>query len=136
MEKTEKEIEKDVYRIIRNSTLKDEIKGSFYRAGMRPKNAESEDAVVKFLTGLDGQEQNGIVLVHIYVPNIKISADGELAEDIARVEHLEAVVNDIIDGIDDTEYWFEKDATPKSYPAEGVEQHFINVRIKYRRKSF
>lgn len=136
MEKTEKEIEKDVYRIISNSTLKDEIKGSFYRAGMRPKNAVSDDAVVKFLTGIDGQEQNGIVLVHIYVPNIKISADGELAEDIARVEHLEAVVNDIIDGIDDAEYWFEKDATPKSYPAEGVEQHFINVRIKYRRKSF
>lgn len=136
MEKTEKEIEKDVYRIIKASALKSVVKGQFYRAGMRPKSAETEDVVVRFHTGLDGQEQSGIVLVHVYVPNIKISADGELAEDITRIEHLESIINEIFDSLEDDEYWFEKDGTPKSYPAEGVEQHFINTRIKYRRKSF
>lgn len=136
MEKTEKEIEKDVYRIIKKSSLKTEIKGSFYRAGMRAKNATSEDVVIKFHTGLDGQEQSGIVLVHIYVPNIQISSDGELAEDITRIERLEGILNDVINSLENDEYWFEKDGTPKSFPAEGVEQHFINARIKYRRKSF
>ena len=136
MEKTEKEIEKDVYRIIKASVLKDEIKGSFYRAGMRPKDAMSEDVVVKFHTGLDGQEQSGIVLVHIYVPNIKVSVDGELAEDITRIEHLENILNGVINSMENDEYWLEKDGTPKSFPGEGIEQHFINARIKYRRKSF
>lgn len=136
MEKTEKEIEKDVFRIIKNSLLKDEIKGSFYRAGMRAKKAMSEDVVIKFHTGLDGQEQFGIVLVHIYVPNIQISSDGELTEDITRIERLEGILNDVINSLENDEYWFEKDGTPKSFPAEGIEQHFINARIKYRRKSF
>lgn len=136
MEKTEKEIERDVYRIIKGSVLKSVVKGQFYRAGMRPKNAEAEDVVVRFHSGLDGQEQYGIVLIHVYVPDIKISDDGELAEDITRIEYLESIINEAVNSLDNTEYWFEKDSTPKSYPAEGVGQHFINTRIKYRRKTF
>ena len=78
MEKTAKQIEKDVFRIMRDSELKNVIGGKFYRAGMRPKNAKTEDVVVKFLTGIDEQEQSGVVLVHVYVPNIQASNDGEL----------------------------------------------------------
>lgn len=137
MEKTEKQIEKDVFRIIRNSELRNAIGGTIYREGMRPKNAATEDIVVKFLTGIDGQEQSGIVLVHIYVPNIaSVSGDGELVENITRIGQLQELANQVLADLEDTEYLFEKDGTPKSYEAEGVEQHFINVRIKYRRKSF
>lgn len=137
MEKTEKQIEKDVFRIIRDSELKAVIGGVVYRDGMRPKNATTEDIVVKFLTGIDGQEQSGVVLVHIYVPNIKSpSGDGELVPNITRIDLLEEKANSLLSSLEDTEYLFEKDGTPKSYPAEGIEQYFINVRIKYRRKSF
>ena len=137
MEKTEKQIEKDVFRIVRDSELKAVIGGSVYRDGMRPKNAMTEDIVVKFLTGLDGQEQSGIVLVHIYVPNIKSpSGDGELVPNITRIDLLEEKANSLLSSLEDTEYLFEKDGTPRSYPAEGIEQHFINVRLKYRRKTF
>lgn len=137
MEKTEKQIEKDVFRIIRNSVLKNAIGGIIYREGMRPKNATAEDIVVKFLTGIDGQEQSGIVLVHIYVPDIaSVSGDGELVEDITRIGQLQELANQVLSNLEDTEYLFEKDGTPKSYEAEGVEQHFINVRLHYRRKTF
>lgn len=137
MEKTEKQIEKDVFRIIRDSELKAVIGGVVYRDGMRPKNATTEDIVVKFLTGIDGQEQSGVVLVHIYVPNIKSpSGDGELVPNITRIDLLEEKANSLLSSLEDTEYLFEKDGTPRSYPAEGIEQQFINVRIKYRRKSF
>lgn len=136
MEKTEKQIEKDVFRIIRDSELA-VIGGVVYRDGMRPKNATTEDIVVKFLTGIDGQEQSGVVLVHIYVPNIKSpSGDGELVPNITRIDLLEEIANSLLSSLEDTEYLFEKDGTPRSYPAEGIEQQFINVRIKYRRKSF
>ncbi len=137
MEKTEKQIEKDVFRIIRNSELKSVVGGVVYRDGMRPKNANTEDIVVKFFTGIDGQEQNGIVLVHIYVPNIKSpSGDGELIPDIARIDLLEEKANSVLSSLENTEYLFEKDGTPKSYPAEGIEQYFINIRLKYRRITF
>ncbi len=137
MEKTEKQIEKDVYRIIRDSELKAAVGGKVYRDGMRPKDAKTEDIVVKFLTGIDGQEQSGIVLVHIYVPDIKSpSGDGELVPNITRIDQLEDTVNTLLASLEDTEYLFEKDETPKSYPAEGIRQHFINVRLKYRRITF
>lgn len=137
MEKTEKQIEKDVFRIIRDSELKAVIGGVVYRDGMRPKNATTEDIVVKFLTGIDGQEQSGVVLVHIYVPDIKSpSGDGELVPNITRIDLLEEKANSLLSSLEDTEYLFEKDGTPRSYPAEGIDQQFINVRIKYRRKSF
>ncbi|MBR4886826.1 MAG: hypothetical protein IKU16_06070 [Muribaculaceae bacterium] len=136
MEKTAKEIEKDVFRIMRNSELKGIIKGTFYRAGMRPKTAMTEDVVVKFLTGIDEQEQSGVVLVHLYVPNIPGSIDGELVEDIARVELLEKHLNTLVAQLEDSEYLFSKDGTPHSYPVEGIEQHFINMRLHFRRKTF
>ncbi len=136
MEKTAKQIERDVYRIIKNSDFKDTIGGKIYRNNMRPKNAMTEDIVVKFLTGIDEQEQSGIVLVHIYVPNKQISDDGELAEDITRIDELEALINTVLSNLEDDEYLFEKDGTPNSFPVEGIEQHFINLRLHYRRKTF
>lgn len=136
MEKTEKQIEKDVFRIIRDSELKNVIGGKFYRSGTRPKSATTEDVVVKFLTGIDGQEQSGIVLIHVYVSDVPASNDGELVEDIARIDYLEELLNNIISGLGNNEYLFEKDSTPKSFPVEGITQHFINLRLKYRRKTF
>lgn len=137
MEKTEKQIEKDVFRIIRDSELKAVIGGVAYRDGMRPKNAKTEDIVVKFLTGIDGQEQSGIVLIHIYVPNIKSpSGDGELVPNITRIDQLEEIVNSMVSSLESDEYLFEKDETPRSYPADDIEQYFINIRLHYRRKTF
>ena len=136
MEKTEKQIEKDVFRIIRDSELKAVIGGMAYRDGMRPKNATTEDIVVKFLTGIDGQEQSGIVLIHIYVPNIKSpSGDGELVPNITRIDQLEEIANSMVSSLESDEYLFEKDETPRSYPTD-IEQYFINIRLHYRRKTF
>lgn len=137
MEKTEKQIEKDMYRIISDSELKAVIRGSVYREGMRPKNANTEDIVVMFKTGLDRQEQSGIVQIHIYVPNRKSpNGDGELVPDITRIDYLEKVANNIFASLKDTEYLLEKDGTPKSWPVEGIEQYFINIQMRYRRVTF
>ena len=138
MEKTSEDIEADVYRILRDSALKKAIGGQVLRDGRRKKGATTEDAVVKFLSGIDRQEQSGVVLIHIYVPDKAFSDDGELSKDTPRIRELQRVVNNVIanDFDSNTEYVFEKDGTPQSYPVEGIEQHFINVRLKYRRKTF
>lgn len=136
-EKTSEQIERDVFRIIRDSELKDLIGGTIYRDGMRPKNAQTEDIVVKFLSGVDGQEQSGVVLVHIYVPNVPSpNNDGESVKAISRIDQLEETLNGVIGSLESDEYLFEKDGTPQSYPVEDIEQHFINARIHYRRKTF
>lgn len=83
MEKTSEDIEADVYRILKESALKKAIGGQVLRDGRRKKGATTEDAVVKFLSGIDGQEQSGVVLIHIYVPNKAFSDDGELS----RIPH-------------------------------------------------
>lgn len=136
MEKTSQQIEEDVYMLILGSSLANIVRGKIYRDGTRPKNASTEDVVVKFLTGIDEQEQRGIVLIHIYVPNIRANRDGESVKDTKRINRLQSEVNSILSSINGTEYLFTKDNTPQSFPVEGIDQYFINVRINYKRKTF
>lgn len=131
--KASKQIERDIYRIVSNSSLKDIVNGHFYRVGMRPQKSVSEDVVVAFLTGLHGQEQAGIVLIQVFVPDILSPISGEIVEDIARIGLLESAFMEFIESLENEDYLFYLDSTPQSYPAEnGIGQHFINIRLKYR----
>ncbi|MBR0292516.1 MAG: hypothetical protein IJQ79_10360, partial [Bacteroidales bacterium] len=70
MTKSEKNIERDLYALIKASPLAGMISGSVYRSDMRPEGSELEDISVKFLAGEEGQIQTGIIVLNIYVPNI------------------------------------------------------------------
>ncbi|WP_337793650.1 hypothetical protein [Phocaeicola plebeius] len=131
--KTEKRIERDFFEFVSNSELAKNISGMVYRKGMRPVGSDKEDIVVKFLSGIDEQIQSGIIVLNIYVPDTTIRSTGAKVEDIKRVEELEELALSFIEENDSTEYELSKDGTPKSLEAEGIEQHFIQVRIKYRR---
>lgn len=131
--KTEKRIERDFYELVTKSELAKSISGKVYRKGMRPPESDKEDIVVKFLSGLDEQVQNGIVVLNIYVPDKPILSTGAKVEDIRRVEELEELAKSFIENNDSTEYDLSKDGTPKSLEAEGIEQHFISLRIKFKR---
>ena len=135
--KTSKRIERDIFRMLKDSDLSSAIGGKFYRDGMRPIDSKNEDAVVKFLTGVDGQEQNGVVLLHVYVTDKDFYRNGALCEDIGRVEQLEEEITDVIAAIDRNEYIIKTDGTPQSYKSQDYNgQHFINVRITYRRSIY
>lgn len=69
MAKTSKQIQGDIYRLLMDSTLHEQITGEVYRKGMRPRDSRKEDAVVIFTAGLADQIQTGVVTVHIYVPD-------------------------------------------------------------------
>ena len=131
--KTEKRIERDFYEFVTKSELAKAISGKVYRKGMRPSESDKEDIVVKFLSGLDEQVQSGIVVLNIYVPNKTIRNRDAKAEDIKRIDELEELVISLIEGNDSNEYDLERDGTPKSLEVEGIEQHFISVRIKFKR---
>lgn len=133
--KTEKQIEKDIFRIIKASHINTMIGGTLYRKGMRPRNANTEDAVVAFLSGLDGQFQTGVVLLNIYVPMTQ-NASSDKITDISRVETLEAAVKDFFDECSEVNYLFELRETPYSEDLDEIEQTRINVRIHYTRTTF
>jgi hypothetical protein len=133
--KTEKQIEKDIFRIIKASPINTMIGGTLYRKGMRPRNAKTEDAVVAFLSGLDGQFQTGVILLNIYVPMTQ-NASSDKITDISRVETLEAAVKDFFDECSEVNYLFELRETPYSEDLDEIEQTRINVRIHYTRTTF
>lgn len=59
MAKTGKQIQGDVYQLLRDSTLYSMISGEVYRNGMRPRDSRAEDAVVTFTTGIPTEIQEG-----------------------------------------------------------------------------
>lgn len=133
--KTEKQIERDFYSLISQSSLGAAIRGTIYRSEMRPRDAESEDIIIKFLSGLDGQIQQGVVILNVYVPDVPMRSDGRKVEDKQRVAELEELIVDFIENNGSTEYLIESDLTPTSMLNEELEQHLIYARLRFQRLS-
>jgi hypothetical protein len=134
MNKTGLEIEKDVFAIINASELKATIGGTIYKDGLRPVNAKTEDAVIKFVTGLNGQSQVGVVVVNVFVPNIEIG-DATLVKNITRCRTIEALMSSIVLGADSSEYDFSLGSMIQTFQVDGIEQHFVNAKIRFKRSS-
>lgn len=131
MIKTEQEIERDFYTMIKSSELGAAIRGGLYRDGMRPDNSVEEDLIVKLLSGDDEQVQEGVILINLYVPDI---SDGKRnVKDLGRIAELQSVIRSFIHDNESTEYDLSADGTPKSMLNEEINQNLIVARIKYRR---
>lgn len=133
--KTEQQIERDFYSFVNKSTLGKAIKGKVYRDEMRPTDAKTEDLIVKFYTGLDGQVQTGTVILDIYVPDIT-NKDGRKVKNSPRIAELQVLILDFIENNDNTEYLMETELSPYTIKSEEIEQHEIKVRIKFNRTTF
>lgn len=132
--KTEIEIERDFYTLVKRSKLGSAIRGSLYRSEMRPANANSEDLIVKFLAGTDEQIQSGTVILNLYVPDIDFQ-DGRKVADKERIGILQRLIVDFIAEYDSGEYLIQSDGTPYSTLNPDIEQHLIVSRIKFKRLS-
>lgn len=133
MIKSEKNIERDLFRLIKASPLAEMVTGSVYRKDMRPDNSSKEDIVVKFLAGEEGQIQTGIVVVNIYVPDITSKQYSHPIENTKRVEEIEDAVIAFVRDCKDNEYLYELDSSPISLSVQELFQHVVYSRIKYKR---
>lgn len=52
MAKTSKQVEGDIFQLLKDSTLYTMISGDVYRAGYRPRDSRKEDAVINSRLGL------------------------------------------------------------------------------------
>ena len=136
MAKTSKQIQGDIYRLLRDSTLYTQklLSGEVYRAGMRPRDSRKEDAVVIFTTGLADQIQTGVVTVHIYVPDKDPYGNGVWVEDGQRLEEVERLAQQWVYSLttDVSCYYFKLQQTICTEEAEDINQHYVVVRLKYK----
>ena len=67
---TAKQVQTDVYNMLKDSALSSMISGAVCRAGYRPRDSRVEDAIVTFTAGTVGEVEKGVVTLNIYGPDI------------------------------------------------------------------
>lgn len=133
MAKTSKQVQGDIYQLLKDSTLYTMISGEVYRQGYRPRDSRKEDAVVIFTTGLPNQIQTGVVTVNIFVPDIEPYDNGVWVEDGERTERVERLAQEWVDNLT-TEvscYKFKLQQTIYTEEEAEIKQHFVVVKLKY-----
>ena len=133
MVKTGKQVQGDIYRLFKGSTLYTMISGDVYRNGYRPRDSRLEDAVVTFTAGLPDQIQTGVVTVNIYVPDIDPYDNGVFVEDGQRTEELERLAQAWVDSLTVAVSCYKFKLMQTIYTEEEAEinQHFIVVKLAY-----
>lgn len=131
MRKTGSEVENDVYAILKSSAIKTLITGDIYKDGTRPLDSKKEDVIVNFISGVDGQIQEGFVNVNVYVPDID-NGGGGYVRNVARCRVIEIALNTLAQSLTTSEYHFTLAAMIKTYKAEGISQHFVNAKLQFR----
>lgn len=134
MVKTSRQVQGDIYDMLKGSPLEAAISGGIYRQGMRPRDSRLEDAVVIFTSGLTGDIESGVVTINIYVTDIDPYGNGVKVEDVERTEAIEAVAQQWVDSLtaDRSSYKFELREAISTEAEEETSQHFVVVALKYR----
>lgn len=134
MAKTSKQVQGDIYKLLRDSTLYTLISGEVYRNGLRPRDSELEDAVVTFTAGIPSEIQEGVVTVNIYVPDIDPYDNGVWVEDGARAEVLERLAAEWVESLsaDVSCYLFDLQQAIYTEAEPDIHQHFVVVKLHYR----
>lgn len=134
MAKTGKQVQGDIYRLLRDSTLYTLITGEVYRNGLRPRDSQKEDAVVIFTAGLPTEVQEGVVTINIFVPDIDPYENGVYVEDGERTEELERLAAEWVNSLsaEVSCYLFELQQAIYTEEEAEIHQHFIVVKLHYR----
>lgn len=127
--KTAEEVEGDIYTAV-SKYLKGRIDGEAYRRGARPTNrGDKEDAVVSFLSGLDGQVQTGVVVVNVYVPNER-RGDSYSVKNVARSMAVSRTLLNMLKEMRISGYDLRTERTVQTEGDNGATR--VTLRIKYK----
>lgn len=132
MIKTQIEIDRDFYAIVKASDLGKAITGSVYRPEMRPDNSKSEDIIVGLLAGMDGQQQEGVVLVNVFVPD-KAGRGGKYEPDYSRIATLQGYKDALISDCQTGDYFVTRNRETERAIAVENHQHCFTIRLNFRR---
>ena len=134
---TAKQVQNDIYQMLRTSTLSSMISGAVYKSGYRPRDSKEEDAVVIFTAGTPGEVQRGVVTINIFVPDIDPFENGLLVEDGERTAELEKAAAEWVETLtaDKSNYKFRLQQTIYTEAEAEINQHFVVVILQYDYKA-
>ncbi|MEG2771982.1 MAG: hypothetical protein RR960_06535 [Alistipes sp.] len=130
--KSDIEIRDLLYKAIKGSALEKAVSGKLYKTE-RPTNSGVEDIVISILDGLNGQIQDAVINVNIYVQDVNRGAD--TVENEPRIRELSRLAILLLEEVDDGDYHFEIEKQ-KCFKVNGVDEHCINNRIKLQITNF
>lgn len=119
------EIKDLLFGIIDGSELQKAVSGKLYK-DQRPANSGAEDIVISVFDGLNGQIQNAIVNVDIYVQDS--NRENEMIENTPRTRVLSKLAYELLEDYVTCDYRLEIEKQ-QCLKVEGVDEHFINNKI-------
>lgn len=137
MRKTGQQIEKEIFQLIKRSSLAKMISGTVYRNGMRPLSSNEEDIVVSFVTGLDGQIQSGKVNVNVFIPDI--DNGGEMCvKNSLRCELMEIEADNVVRTFlnPNPKFLFSLSQMIQTFEVQGGYQHMVNIPLEFKLITF
>lgn len=134
--RTGQEIEDAVFGLLKNSSISGKITGVVMLHGIRPRESQVEDAIVKFVAGLPEQIETGIVVVNIFVPDIDAYGNGQFVPDKGRLTELEQYAAAWVEELKkkQTVSGFQFALADTIHSTEFLEkqEHFVVIRLKYK----
>lgn len=124
------ELEDIVYGIIDGSALHQAITssgGCLYTSEERPDNSAKEDIVISVLDGLNGQIQNAVINVNIYIPMKKASVG--FKKNRKRINDLSQLSIALLEEVYCGDFCFILSKQPV-IRVSGVNEHCINNRLE------
>lgn len=133
--KSNAEIKDVVYALIKGSDLERAIiatGGALYK-DQRPTNSGKEDIVISVLDGLNGEFQELVLNVNIYVQDLDRGNDK--VENSARIRQLSRLAIELLEEHygDDYRLLIEKQPV---FKVDGVDEHCINNKILFTQINF
>jgi hypothetical protein len=120
-----------VYKILVDSSLKNEVTGGIYKLA-RPVGSEKEDVVTSSLPINTEEWQQCTINVNIYAPNINVNINGKVQQmpDTARLTELAAMAVAILKNNASDSYmiWLSN----QSIIQDETNSYFINNRLELR----
>lgn len=123
-------IKDDVYELIKKSPLASAVTGKICKQGVRPKGSDKEDVVISVIANLNGQIQEAVVNVNIYVAD-DIKSDGQNQEATIRLRELCQIASDILEVGSGEDFRFSLESQ-HVLAVEDAKVHVINNRIIYK----
>lgn len=134
--KSNGQIEDMIYNVIKGSILEQAIGstgGILCKSEDRPTNSGNEDIVVSVLDSLNGQMQDAVINVNIYVPMERVRVG--FRKNRARIDNLSMLAIELLENYNGGDCLFEIEKQ-SCLKVDGVNEHCINNKIKLTINNF
>ena len=123
-------IKDDIYQFLKASSLASAVTGKICKTGVRPKGSDKEDVVISVIANLNGQIQEAIVNVNIYVKD-DIKSDGQNQEATIRLRELCSLAANLLEVGSGEDFRFTLESQ-RVIAVEDAKVHVINNRLNYK----